>query len=114
MACTISVKSLTNGCLITIACFCVPGTQHLQLGENHWALTKMNSKETTFGMYICMGGDMFSCSLFFKLLHVEHEGFFSRKALLKQWCFMFMTTLIQLNWIIFSMLNGLFAFGFFF
>lgn len=38
-----------------IACFCVPGTQHLQLGENHWALTKMNSKETTFGMYICIG-----------------------------------------------------------
>lgn len=78
----------------------------------------MNSKETTFGMYICMGGDIFFkkkfAAFFFKVLHVEHVGFFSQKALLKQWCFMFMTTLIQLNWIIFSMLNRLFDFGFFF
>lgn len=88
MACTISVKKFDLRVSDHDSLFLC--TQRLQLGENHWALTKMNSKETTFGMYICMGGDIFSCSLFFKLLHVENVGFFSQKALLKQWCFMFM------------------------
>lgn len=88
MVCTISVKKFDLRVSDHDSLFLC--TQHLQLGENHQALTKMNSKETTFGMYICMVGDIFSCSLFFKLLHVEHEGVFSRKALLKQCCFMFM------------------------
>lgn len=90
MACTVSVKSLTYGCLITIACLNLC-TQHLQLGENHWALTKMNSKETTFGMYICMGGDIFFknflAAFFFKLLHVKNVGFFLSKGFVKAMVF---------------------------
>lgn len=57
MVCTISVKKFDLQVSDHNSLFLC--TQHLQLGENHRALTKMNSKETTFGMYICMGGGIF-------------------------------------------------------
>lgn len=85
MVCTISVKKFDLQVSDHNSLFLC--TQHLQLGENHRALTKMNSKETTFGMYICMGGDIFSCSLFFKLLHVEHVEVFFMKGLVKAMMF---------------------------